>query len=93
MAKDLVKKRMLVGEVVSDKMDKTIVVKIERTFIHPLLKKVVKKLKKFKAHDEQGVAKIGDLVEIYEGRPCSKTKYMYLNKVIKAGVNSTVRNS
>lgn len=88
MAQELTKKRMLVGEVISDKMDKTIVVKVERTFIHPLLKKVVKKFKKFKAHDENELANVGDMVEIYEGRPVAKTKYMHLHKVIKHKLSS-----
>lgn len=74
----------MVGKVVSDKMNKTIVVSVERTYVHPLLNKVLKTSKKFKAHDEQEVAKIGDVVEIYEGRPVSKTKYMYLSKVLSA---------
>lgn len=93
MAQDLAKKRMLVGEVVSDRMDKTIVVKVERTFIHPLLKKVMRKSKKFKAHDEEGIAKIGDVVEIYEGRPASKTKYMYFHKVVKSAVQNAVKDN
>jgi small subunit ribosomal protein S17 len=78
------KKKLLVGEVVSDKMDKTVVVKVSRTLMHPLFKKVITKSKKFKVHDENGEARAGDLVEIYEGRPLSKTKYMYLNKVLKS---------
>ncbi|OGB84237.1 30S ribosomal protein S17 [candidate division TM6 bacterium RIFCSPHIGHO2_12_FULL_32_22] len=77
------KKKLLVGEVISDKMDKTIVVTVHRTLTHPFFKKIIRKSKKFKVHDENGEAKIGDLVEIYEGRPLSKTKYMYLNKVLK----------
>lgn len=78
------KKKLLVGEVVSDKMDKTIVVEVERTFMHPLLKKVVRKSKKFKVHDENKDAKVGDLVEIFEVRPLSKTKHMALSKIIKS---------
>ena len=73
----------LVGEVVSDKMDKTIVVKTERTFKHPRLHKVMRTAKKYKVHDEHEEAKIGDIVEFYEGRPLSKTKYMYLARVVK----------
>lgn len=78
------KKRFLIGEVVSDKMDKTIVVRIQREFMHPEFKKVVRKFKKFKVHDQHEQAKIGDFVEIYEGRPVSKTKYMYLNRIVRA---------
>lgn len=77
-----VSKKTIRGKVVSDKMDKTIVVSVERAFIHPLLKKVVKKNKKFKAHDENNIAKVGNIVDIYEGKPVSKLKYMYLDKVV-----------
>ena len=73
------------GIVVSDKMDKTIVVKAERDYIHRLLGKVMRTTKKYKVHDEKQVAKTGDIVEFYEGRPASKTKYMYLKRVVKSG--------
>ena len=76
--------RVLTGEVVSDKMDKTIVVKVERTFMHPRLKKVMRTAKKYKVHDESGTGTLGDIVEIYEGRPQSKSKYMYLSRVVKS---------
>lgn len=74
-------KRVLSGKVVSDKMDKTIVVKIVSTFMDPLFHKIRKKTKNYKVHDEHGVAKTGDIVEFYEGRPVSKNKYMYLARV------------
>ncbi len=67
-------KRILQGTVVSDKNDKTIVVKVERRFMHPLFKKVVRKTKNYKAHDEKNVKKIGDRVSIQETRPISKDK-------------------
>ncbi len=76
-------RRVLVGEVVSDKMDKTIVVKVERVYTHPRLQKVMRTAKKYKVHDPEEVAQMGNLVEICEGRPLSKTKYMYLVKVIR----------
>ena len=76
-------KRVLEGEVVSDKMQKTIVVKVTRRFKHPLLGKTVQKSKKYKVHDEQGVANVGDWVEISESRPLSKTKHMILDRVVK----------
>lgn len=81
-------KKLFVGKVISDKMDKTVVVKVQRTYKHPLLKKVVKVCKKYKVHDEKGTAKIGDKVKFFAGRPVSKTKYMYLDSVEKnaAGV-------
>ncbi len=81
---DMKKKRVMVGEVVSDKMDKTVVVKVDRDYRHPLFKKVVKTSKKYKVHDANEQANIGDVVEFYEGRPVSKTKYMYLSRVIRA---------
>lgn len=76
-------KSVFSGIVVSDKMDKTIVVKAERTFKHPLLGKIMRTFKKYKVHDEGNTAKIGDFVEFYEGKPVSKTKCMYLERVIK----------
>ncbi len=63
------------GVVVSDKMDKTIVVKIERKIKHPLYKKYIRRTKKYAAHDEANVAKIGDIVRIQECRPVSKRKH------------------
>lgn len=75
-------KRMYVGEVVSDKMDKTIVVKTIRTMKHPRMGKTLRRFKKYSVHDELEQAKIGDQVEFYEGAPKSKTKYMYLARII-----------
>ena len=71
------------GTVVSDKMDKTITVIIETKKTHPLYGKRVKYSKKFKAHDEQNVAKVGDFVEIMETRPLSATKRFRLVKVLQ----------
>ena len=76
-------KKLFVGEVVSDKMDKTIVVKYDRAFKHEKFHKIVRSSKKYKVHDAQEQAKIGDKVEFYEGAPLSKTKFMYLHRVIK----------
>ena len=67
-------KRILQGVVVSDKNDKTVVVKVERRFIHPLFKKTVRRSKNYKAHDEANVKKVGDQVFIEECRPISKDK-------------------
>ena len=67
-------KRVLQGVVVSDKQNKTIVVKVERRFTHPLLKKTVRRTKNYHAHDENNVAKTGDIVSIVESRPLSKLK-------------------
>jgi small subunit ribosomal protein S17 len=74
-------KKLYVGKVISDKMDKTVVVKVQRIFKHPLLRKVVKVYKKYKVHDENSVAKMGDSIKFFEGRPVSKSKYMYLDSV------------
>ena len=63
-----------IGKVVSDKMDKTVVVAVERLVQHPIYKKAVKKTVKFKAHDENNESHIGDTVEIMETRPLSKDK-------------------
>ena len=70
------------GEVVSDKMDKTIVVRVERRFRHPQFKKVVTAYAKFYAHDEKNDAKVGDRVRIQETRPLSKTKCWRLVEVV-----------
>ncbi len=67
-------KRVLQGVVVSDRNDKTVVVRVERRFTHPLLKKTVRRTKKYHAHDEANTAKEGDLVRIEECRPISKNK-------------------
>ncbi|WP_274629628.1 30S ribosomal protein S17 [Arvimicrobium flavum] len=67
-------KRVLQGTVVSDKNDKTVVVKVERRFTHPVMKKVVRMTKKYKAHDESNAHKVGDMVFIEESKPISKDK-------------------
>jgi len=72
-----------VGEVVSDSMDKTIVVRVERRFRHPQFKKVVTAYSKFYAHDEKNEAKIGDRVRIQETRPLSKTKCWRLVQIVE----------
>ena len=75
-------KKVLKGKVVSDKMDKTIVVAVENKRLHPRYKKLVLKTRKFKAHDESNQCKIGDLVEIIEHTPMSKTKRWLLKEVL-----------
>ena len=72
-----------VGTVVSDKMDKTVVVVIESHYRHPLYKKILRKTKKFKVHDPEGNSKLGDVVKISETRPISKTKRWRLVEVIR----------
>jgi small subunit ribosomal protein S17 len=75
--------RVLVGKVVSDKMQKTIVVSVQRTYVHQRLKKVMRTSKNYKVHDEHAQARSGDIVKIYAGRPKSKTKYMYLAEIVQ----------
>jgi small subunit ribosomal protein S17 len=74
--------RTLSGRVVSDKMDKTITVLVERKVKHPLIGKVIVKSNKFHAHDEKNECKEGDLVTITESRPLSKTKTWVVSKVV-----------
>jgi small subunit ribosomal protein S17 len=78
-------KRVLQGVVVSDKQDKTIVVKVERRFTHPLLKKTVRRTKNYHAHDENNAAKVGDIVLIEETRPLSKLKCWALVEQVTQG--------
>jgi small subunit ribosomal protein S17 len=79
------------GIVVSDKMDKTITVKVESLVKHSLYKKYIKQSKKFLAHDEKGEAGIGDVVEITETRPLSKNKCWRLSKIVTRSVESTAK--
>ncbi len=78
-------KKVLSGSVVSDKMDKTIVVRVERTFRHPTYSKVVRASKKYYAHDEKNEAKVGDVVQIVESRPLSRLKRWVLLEVVEKG--------
>lgn len=79
------RKKIRTGVVVSDKMKKTIVVKVERFARHPLYKKIIRRYKKFKAHDEDNSAKTGDVVKIMETRPLSKEKRWRLLEIVKKG--------
>ena len=81
-----------VGEVVSNKMAKTIVVRVERRFPHPQFKKIVTSYKKFYAHDEKSEAKIGDTVRIEESRPLSKLKRWKLIEVVERAVENAAAN-
>ena len=84
------KRKTKVGRVVSDRMDKTIVVSVERLARHPLYKRVIRLTTKFKAHDEANEARIGDTVLIEESRPLSATKRWRLVRVVqKAGDHGT----
>ena len=81
--------RTKTGRVVSDKMEKTIVVAVENVVHHPLYKKRVRRTKKFHAHDENGEAHIGDVVRIAETRPLSKTKTWRLQEIIRSADHTT----
>lgn len=78
-----IRRKIRIGTVVSDKMKKTIVVKVQRSMHHPDYNKIIKRTKKYKAHDENNSAKIGDTVKIIETRPLSKEKRWRLLEVIK----------
>ena len=75
-----------VGEVIANRMSKTIIVRVERRFPHPKFKKVVTGYKKFYAHDEKNEAKVGDRVRIQETRPLSKTKRWRLVEVVERAI-------
>ena len=79
-----------VGEVVSTRMAKTIVVAVSRRVPHPLYKRIVTKRKKFYAHDEEGVANAGDIVRIIESRPLSKLKRWRLGEVVRRAAQVAV---
>jgi small subunit ribosomal protein S17 len=81
--RELGQRRVITGLVVSDKMQKTITVKVERRIRHGLYAKYIKTFNKFKAHDEKNEAKTGDLVEIIESRPLSKDKRWALRKIVR----------
>ncbi len=78
-------RKQIVGVVISDKMDKTITVQVERVSRDPWFGKILRKYSKFKAHDEKNTAKTGDTVKIIETRPLSKTKRWRFVEVVKAG--------
>jgi small subunit ribosomal protein S17 len=75
--------KQLTGKVISNKMDKTIVVEIENLVMHPLYKKSVRRSKKIKSHDEKNECSIGDIVRITETRPLSKEKHYRLVEIIE----------
>jgi small subunit ribosomal protein S17 len=79
-------RKALQGLVVSNKMNKTVVVQVERKFAHPKFKKVVKSTRKYNAHDEKNECNPGDFISIGETRPLSKTKRWRLLEIIKKGV-------
>ena len=92
-ASERAKRKERTGEVISNKMAKTIVVRVERRFPHPRYKKVVTGYKKFYAHDEKSEAKVGDRVRIEETRPLSKTKRWRLVEIVERGTELTPLNA
>ena len=78
-------RRTKVGRVISDKMDKTVVVSVERLRRHPIYKRVVRQSSKFKAHDEENAAHVGDTVRIEESRPLSREKRWIVVEVVARG--------
>lgn len=76
-------KKVYTGEVISDRMDKTVVVAVTRLFQHPKYKKTVKKVTTFKAHDEDNKCKVGDVVKIIEARPLSREKRWAVLEVLE----------
>jgi len=78
-------KKIYTGNVVSDKMDKTVVVAVTRITQHPVYKKTIKKITKFKAHDEENKCKEGDRISIIESRPLSKDKRWKVLDIVKRG--------
>ncbi|NLY90276.1 MAG: 30S ribosomal protein S17 [Firmicutes bacterium] len=83
MSERLTRRKTRVGRVISDKMDKTVVVAVERLEQHPLYKKTIRRTTKFKAHDENNQCRVGDEVEIMETRPLSKDKRWRVVAVLK----------
>jgi len=78
------RQRLLIGRVVSNKMDKTVVVKVERRVKHPILGKIIVRSNRYKAHDETNQYNEGDLVEIAEGRPISRDKSWTVVRLLEA---------
>ncbi|HLY36374.1 MAG TPA: 30S ribosomal protein S17 [Candidatus Limnocylindria bacterium] len=79
------KRRTKTGRVISDKMDKTVVVSVERLRRHPIYKRVVRLSSKFKAHDEENAAKVGDTVRIEESKPLSRDKRWRVVEIVARG--------
>jgi small subunit ribosomal protein S17 len=79
-------KRQVSGVIVSNKMDKTVVVQVERLVQHPLYKKYIRRRNKFMAHDQENACQIGDRVEITESRPLSKSKRWRVSRILQKAV-------
>ena len=79
-------RKTMIGTVVSDKMDKTVVVAVEDSYAHPIYKKTVKRTYKLKAHDEENSCKVGDKVEVMETRPLSKDKRFRITRIVEKAI-------
>ena len=79
-------RKSMIGTVVSDKMDKTVVVAVEDSYAHPIYKKTVKRTYKLKAHDEENSCKVGDRVEVMETRPLSKDKRFRIVRIVEKAI-------
>ena len=86
MSETTTSKRTLVGRVLSDKMDKTVTVIVERRVKHPIYNKIIVRSSKYHAHNDKNEAKLGDVVEIQESRPMSKTKSWVVSKLLERAV-------
>ena len=85
MAESTAKRREWVGRVISNKMNKTVVVVVERSVIHPVYRKILRRVTKLKAHDKQNTCHIGDRVRMIETRPISKNKHWRVVEVLEKG--------
>ena len=83
------KRKILLGEVVSDRMHKTITVLVERRVRHPIYERVIRRSKKYHAHDERNQCQIGDVVRIVETRPLSRTKRWRLQEIVRRRIDAT----
>lgn len=86
------RRKVLIGEVVSDKMQKTVVVRVDRVKRHPLYGKVIKVSKRFKAHDEENRCRVGDIVRIVESRPLSREKRWVVTEILSRGEETVEAN-
>lgn len=85
MAQETIRRRERFGNVIGNKMNKTVVVAVERSVIHPVYKKVLRRVTKLKAHDEGNVCKVGDRVKLIETRPISKDKNWRVVQIMQKG--------
>ncbi len=83
---EMVCQRHWFGDVISSKMQKTVVVSVSRSVVHPIYRKVMKRVTKLKAHDESGICKVGDRVKLIQTRPLSKAKHWRVVQVMERGM-------